>query len=274
MLIATETPPGMAADPVAVPLIAPVRLPPGRRHRSISMPCVADATAAAGAGSLSRHLAHQRPQTFARRVGGQGRPRSGCSLSTEADDVGDGLPPDRADAAGEHLPQHYPERPDVGAPVDSLAPGLFRGSCRPRCRERPPSAYGAERQPASRHRVSTTGVALASPKSRTFTVRRRELDVGGLEVAVDDAPFVRRLERVGDLGGEELHGHVENQGPAGKALGQSLALDELHDDEERESTAVRRRGSSRDPSTRRLALLGASVGMTFGQGRRGRPWPA
>ena len=95
-----------------------------------------------------------------------------------------------------------------------------------------------------------------------------ELDVRRLEVAVDDALLVRGLEGVGDLQGDGSR-VVDRDRTAGDPRRQVLAFGELHD-EERESTAVRRRGS-RDPSTRRLALLGASVGMTFGQGRRGRP---
>ena len=42
--------------------------------------------------------------------------------------------------------------------------------------------------------------AFARPKSSTFTVpSARDLDVGGLEVAMDDALLVRGFERVGDL---------------------------------------------------------------------------
>ena len=41
---------------------------------------------------------------------------------------------------------------------------------------------------------------LARPKSRSLTLpSRRHLDVGGLEIAVDDALLVRGLERLGDL---------------------------------------------------------------------------
>ena len=43
--------------------------------------------------------------------------------------------------------------------------------------------------------------AFARPKSSTFTdaVRRRDLDVRGLQIAVDDPLLVSRFERLGDL---------------------------------------------------------------------------
>ena len=59
---------------------------------------------------------------------------------------------------------------------------------------------------------------------------RRDEDVAGLEIAVDDALGMRRLERVGHADGQVQHdGHREwpppNRGP------QRLAFDQLHRDE-------------------------------------------
>ena len=49
-------------------------------------------------------------------------------------------------------------------------------------------------------RARSGSSALASPKSSTFTVAvGAHLDVGGLEIAVDDALLVRGFERLGDL---------------------------------------------------------------------------
>ena len=59
---------------------------------------------------------------------------------------------------------------------------------------------------------------------------RRELDVGGLQVAVDDALLVRLLERLGDLlrDRERL---VDRDRAALQPLGEVLAGDELHREE-------------------------------------------
>ena len=57
----------------------------------------------------------------------------------------------------------------------------------------------------------------------------RELDVGGLEVAVDDPLLVRRLERLGDLP-RDGEGLVERQRAALQPFGEVFALDELHDE--------------------------------------------
>ena len=55
-----------------------------------------------------------------------------------------------------------------------------------------------------------------------------DLDVRGLQVAVDDSLLVRRLERLGDLlrEGQRL---VDGNGAAGNALRQILTLDQFHD---------------------------------------------
>ena len=54
-------------------------------------------------------------------------------------------------------------------------------------------------------------IALASPKSSTLTVPSgAHLDIGGLEIAMDDPLLVRRLERFGDLPGDR-QGFVERQ---------------------------------------------------------------
>ena len=55
-----------------------------------------------------------------------------------------------------------------------------------------------------------------------------DLDVGGLEIAMDDPEGVRRLERFGDLAGDRQR-LVDRDRAQGGALGQGRALDELQD---------------------------------------------
>ncbi len=61
---------------------------------------------------------------------------------------------------------------------------------------------------------------------------RGHLDVGGLEVAVDDTLLVRCLEPFRDLQ-EERDRLVDRDRAAGDAIGQRLAVDQLHDQEAR-----------------------------------------
>ena len=54
-----------------------------------------------------------------------------------------------------------------------------------------------------RFSLGAAGMARAMPKSATFTwPGRRDEDVAGLDVAVDDAVAVGEAERGGDVGGD------------------------------------------------------------------------
>ncbi len=57
-----------------------------------------------------------------------------------------------------------------------------------------------------------------------------ELDVGGFEIAVDDARLVRCLERLGDLEGDG-RGLFDRNRSALDALGEILAFDQFHHQE-------------------------------------------
>ena len=144
--------------------------------------------------------------------------------------------------AGEHLVEDDAERPDVGALVDGLAPRLLgrhvgrgaeddaelrpvRGRHRRRVHERR-RAREVGRGGAARGRVHRLGQAEVEDLDLPV---RRELHVGGLEVAVDDSLLVRGLERLGDLPGDG-EGLVEGERPALQPLGEVFALDELHDE--------------------------------------------
>ena len=69
---------------------------------------------------------------------------------------------------------------------------------------------------------------FARPKSSTFTVpSERDRDVGGLQIAMDDASVVRRFERFGDLPGNR-QGFDEANRSAGDPIGECRALDQFH----------------------------------------------
>ena len=65
-----------------------------------------------------------------------------------------------------------------------------------------------------------------------------QLDVGGLEIAMDDALFVRGLQRIGQLAGnrERL---VERHRAARQTLRQILPVNELHDQRLRRAGLIR-----------------------------------
>ena len=84
-----------------------------------------------------------------------------------------------------------------------------------------------------------SSIALARPKSRTLTLPLgRELDVRGLQVPVDHALLVRHLERLGDLRCD-AQPVLQIERTRGQALGERLALDELHHDVARLAVLLR-----------------------------------
>ena len=80
-----------------------------------------------------------------------------------------------------------------------------------------------------RSNAGAASSAFARPKSSTLTVPSvTHLDVGGLQIAMDDALLVRRFERLGDLlrDGQRL---IDGNRPLRDAVGQRRSLDQLHD---------------------------------------------
>ena len=115
--------------------------------------------------------------------------------------VSETVSPGKRDAPGQHLVEDAAERPDVGALVDRLPARLLAGSCRRPC---PECAFArpAWREPPlreiGRRRVGARRLREPEVEHLHHAVRR-DLDVRGLQVAVDDPFFVRGLERLGDL---------------------------------------------------------------------------
>jgi hypothetical protein len=103
----------------------------------------------------------------------------------------------------EHLVEHAAECPDVGPFVDHLAARLFRAHV----------GRSAENRPESRRRRTGDGRRHREARSRGFRLEClgqpevehfhravwTYLDIGGLEIAMNDALLVRGLERLGDL---------------------------------------------------------------------------
>ena len=102
--------------------------------------------------------------------------------------------------SGNEFVQHHAERKDVRALVGGLAPRLFGRHI----------GRGAQDHSGFRHADGEGGRALAASagSGRQFRQSKVEhlhaavgfdLDVGGLQVAMRDAPFVGRFQRVGNL---------------------------------------------------------------------------
>ena len=174
----------------------PLSLRPRPRGRRAHRRC----RASGASGSFSRHRASRRRSG----AGGSHRQRSPVGLPFEdrRDRVGHRRAGERP-PAGEHLVEHTAEGPDVGAPVHRRAARLLRAHVgrgaehHTRRASRPSHVVECVTE---RHRSSTV---FASPKSSTLidTVGR-EADVGGLEIAVDDAALVGRVQGVDDLPGD------------------------------------------------------------------------
>ena len=116
--------------------------------------------------------------------------------------------PSNSALARQHLVEHDAEGPDVGALDRPACPRACSGAMyaavpriMPRLRHRRRGQRRRDRHAAAvPSRRGPGSIAFASPKSSTFTVpSRRDLDVRGLQIAVNDALLVRGFERLGDL---------------------------------------------------------------------------
>ena len=108
---------------------------------------------------------------------------------------------------GQHLVEHAAERPDVAALVRRLAPSPAPASCTPPCPRITPMPVaagdvivgdcdrrrraGLQDRPLPDRRASPARSPAPSP------CRRADLDVGRLQITMDDPLLVRRFERLG-----------------------------------------------------------------------------
>ena len=184
--------------------------------------------------------------------------------------VQDGVEDDGGSIAAEgddacaHLVEHGAERKQVAAGVEFLALGLFRRHVRD-------GADGGAWTGQKFEADGGGGLGEGACRSRGICGGRGNLgqaevenlgvpalgdeNVGGLDVAMDDAFAVRGIERVGDLDGQAEQ-HVHFQRATGDAVLEGQAIEVLHGDE---SLAIF------------LANIvnGADVGMVQGGGRLG-----
>ena len=134
---------------------------------------------------------------------------------------------------GEHLPQHDAEGPDIGPPVGGDPGRLLRRHVGRGADDDPGGGgvLGQGRRQRERGVVVLGVPRLGEPEVEDLDrAVGSDLDVGGFEIAVDDALLVRRLEGLGDLEGDG-DGLVHRDRAASDALGEILAVDELHDEE-------------------------------------------
>jgi hypothetical protein len=141
--------------------------------------------------------------------------------------------------ACEHLVEYAAERPDVGSLVGLLPAGLLRTHVGGRPDDRSP-VPAADRDALGRRIDGSLAEHLhlerpCQPEIEHLDLTTwRQLDVGRLQVAVDDAALVRRLDGRGDPSGHPqclLHLHPARAQP----LLQRLPLDQL---QHREADAV------------------------------------
>ena len=141
----------------------------------------------------------------------------------------------RTPAAGQHLEQHAAERPDVRALVDGQPARLFGthvgGGAEDDAlaRAAAPSIVGDCE--GRRAIASCRSSSLRQPEVEHLDdAVRRDLDVGRLEIAMDDAPLVRRFERVGDLPRDRQRLVRSGMAPRAIRSASVVALDEFEDE--------------------------------------------
>ena len=138
--------------------------------------------------------------------------------------------------AGQHLEQHDTEGPDVGALVDRLAPRLLGRHVGGGAEDDPGRGAGLGeggrlRESAEAPRAARPSRALARPKSRTLTLPSGvTFTLAGLRSRWT-MPFSCASSRASATCFAIADRLVDRNRPALQALGEILALDQLHDQE-------------------------------------------
>ena len=129
----------------------------------------------------------------------------------------------------ERLVQTTPEGPDVGALIHSLASRLLRAHVGRRAENDPrlrlPS-FGREQVGRG---VSADRCFREAEVEELYAAVFRQLDIGRLEIPMDDPFVVGRRERFRDTS-EEGKDFVQGNRASGNPLGESLTVHELHDE--------------------------------------------
>ena len=151
------------------------------------------------------------------------------SFNTEGERFGDVLAFEGA-FSGQHLVQHNPKRPDVGALVNGLAPGLLRGHVGRGAYDHPRRCALIGQRGGVGVRCAGRGHGLGEAEVEDLDrAVGADLDVRGLEITMNDALLMRGFQRFRDLSrdGQDLG---DGNGSARDVSGEVFALDEFHDE--------------------------------------------
>jgi hypothetical protein len=130
----------------------------------------------------------------------------------------------------QHFEQQTAESPDITTRVHALAARLFRAHVAGRSRD---DTFAARDRAGGWSKAGL--VRIGSHRLRQAKVEHLhrpgsgELDIGGLEIEVDDALRVGGLECRRDLA-RDLQRDIDRERSAGEAIGKCRSLDELHHD--------------------------------------------
>ena len=131
------------------------------------------------------------------------------------------------------LEQHTSEGPDVGLHADRQAASLLRAHVRDGALNHPVGGLAADHRRRHRQlrvvrgRVERLGQAKVQEPHPAV---RRDLDVGRLQIAMDDAPRVGSLESNRDVA-RDSNGVSNSHRAGGQRLGEGDPRHELHDEE-------------------------------------------